>query len=327
MPGCFVLWWCDDEKDVSCVQFCTNGNSNTRIRRAPDRLHANLILLTKVAPQYDDIEQRVCIVLMSDTVWETAPTFCKWNSARYRSLSPERLSEALSELLQCQDEILRQDHPLTVLVPYRNRALHLSELLQGMQHYDPAARIVVANQVDDWPFNAGAVRNIAFLEAVWKYPETSWVCFMDVDNVPQSSLVTIPQPEANQVIKVFGHYHSVGGIWTIRTVDFLKVDGYPTNFWAWGMEDMLLQRRLCLVGHLAIQQPTYVRGCQTVISDPDHERTYNAVSLNQAKFDQNIFEGLTTFQYTVDSLANIQELNCTIIRARITHPSPSQCDL
>ena len=123
------------------------------------------------------------------------------------------------------------DHIVTALVPYRNRQVHLAtliDMLYGYSRRSPVVKkvnIVVVQQNDDFPFNAGAIRNVAFLEAVRLFPDTTWVTFVDVDNVPMDGSVPIKKPEPKELIKVFGHYHSIGGIWSIRVNDFLDVDG------------------------------------------------------------------------------------------------------
>lgn len=61
------------------------------------------------------------------------------------------------------------------------------------------------------------------------------------------------------------------------------------------MEDMLLQKRVCTVGKMTVKQPLYVRGKQHKITDPDHDRDYNAVDVNQTKFESSIFEGLSRY--------------------------------
>lgn len=102
--------------------------------------------------------------------------------------------------------------------------------------------VVVVQQNDNHPFNAGAIRNVAFLEAMKLYPETTWwsivlshlisrITFVDVDNVPMDGSVPIEKPADKTLIKVFGHYHSIGGIWSIRVNDFLDVDGYGSREW------------------------------------------------------------------------------------------------
>lgn len=332
VPGCLVTWWSD--VDINLPSHPWGG----RVQRVQQLEHACLVLLHHSISdmahvcECSNVESK--IVLMGDALFQQSTTFlkkmpfiCCRTPRVFRSLDTVSIESCLTELMQRQQSLLSTTHPLTILIPYRNRALHFAELLAKMQTYCPEARIILVNQVDSLPFNAGAIRNIAFQKAIWMYPETSWVCFMDVDNVPLSKDVVIPKPNAKQVIKVFGHYHSVGGIWTINANDFLQVDGYPSNFWSWGMEDMLLQRRLCLVGGIAIQQPTYVRGCQTAISDPQHDREYSSASRNLRKFEQGEFVGLSETHFNVESESFLPEFNAHIIRIHITNPTPLPEDL
>lgn len=94
------------------------------------------------------------------------------------------------------------------------------------------------------------------------------------------------------------------------------------------MEDMLLQKRVCTVGKMTVKQPLYVRGKQHKITDPDHDRDYNAVDVNQTKFESSIFEGLSRYGfmvwrsdqnrtvYVVDKTDTIDDLHFTLVKAR-----------
>ena len=83
---------------------------------------------------------------------------------------------------------------LVILVPYRDREAQKDIFIPHMKafldnkgiHY----KIIICEQSDDdRPFNRGAIRNIAFIEAVKilnQSPDTTTYCFQDVDFTPKS---------------------------------------------------------------------------------------------------------------------------------------------
>jgi len=72
---------------------------------------------------------------------------------------------------------------MTALVPYRRREKHLASLIDKLYQFSctnktiQRVNIVVVQQNDEHPFNAGAIRNVAFAEALHV-----GVCVEMVDN-------------------------------------------------------------------------------------------------------------------------------------------------
>ena len=111
-------------------------------------------------------------------------------------------------------------------------------------------KIYFSNQMDAREFNRGAIKNIGFLAMKQQYPndyQNITFVFNDVDTMPITknffNYATVPG-----VVKHFyGYEFALGGIVSIRGSDFEKVSGYP-NFWSWGYEDNLLQKRVLAAG-------------------------------------------------------------------------------
>lgn len=136
---------------------------------------------------------------------------------------------------------------IVFIVPYRNRVTHklffskyMITNLQDSIDYE----IYFSYQSDKRAFNRGACKNIGFLAMKHKYPdnykEISFV-FNDIDTVPFEDILDYETTKG--IVKHFyGFDYALGGIVSIKGSDFEKINGFP-NYWGWGMEDAILQKR------------------------------------------------------------------------------------
>jgi len=135
------------------------------------------------------------------------------------------------------------------IVPYRQRLQHkfffsnqMSFLLEKEKDYE----IYFSHQCDNRQFNRGATKNIGFLAMKEKYPQhykDITFVFNDVDTLPFHRLFDY-QTQQGTVKHYYGFEYALGGIVVIKGADFETINGYP-NFWGWGNEDSVLQKR-CL---------------------------------------------------------------------------------
>lgn len=135
-------------------------------------------------------------------------------------------------------------------VPYRDRIEHKTFFDYYMQwvleDYKKDEYIILyIHQKDTRPFNRGAMKNLGFLYMKKHYPHhylgISYV-FHDVDSVPyRKGLLNYRTTEGN-IKHYYGYDFALGGIVSINGKDFEKMNGFP-NYWAWGLEDNILQRR------------------------------------------------------------------------------------
>ena len=144
---------------------------------------------------------------------------------------------------------------LAFIVPYRDRKEHLTFFSVYMKHvlsdYDPKDYIVrFVHQKDARPFNRGGMKNIGFLEIKNEYPDdyqNITFVFNDVDTVPYDKNVIQYETRPGIVKHFYGVQFALGGIFSIKGVDFEKTNGFP-NFWAWGGEDNYMQHRVLQSG-------------------------------------------------------------------------------
>tara|TARA_B110000967_G_scaffold26583_1_gene24308 strand:- start:3116 stop:3856 length:741 start_codon:yes stop_codon:yes gene_type:complete len=136
------------------------------------------------------------------------------------------------------------------LIPYRNREEHKiifqEKMEQIIQKYDKNCELYYCFQNDERTFNRGALKNIGFLAMKEKYPDhyqNITFVFNDIDTFPTESHRLDYATEINTVKHFFGFTYTLGGIVSIKGFDFEKILGYP-NYWGWGYEDNLLQKRI-----------------------------------------------------------------------------------
>jgi hypothetical protein len=205
------------------------------------------------------------------------------------------------------------------IVPYRNRETHkiffsnyMSINLKEKEDYE----IYYSFQSDNKPFNRGASKNIGFLAMRHKYPlhykEITFV-FNDIDTIPYKYIFDYETSKG--IIKHFyGFDYALGGIVSILGSDFESINGFP-NYWGWGMEDALLQKR-CEKKNLLINRSNFFAlGSPEILHLFDGvSRIINKKETLQSK-NENGQDGLTTLfkvKYYIEN--EINNKNCFIIK-------------
>lgn len=149
------------------------------------------------------------------------------------------------------------------IVPYRDRKENRKEFLHRMiniilvDETEPY-EIYFAHQCDNRPFNRGAMKNIGFLAIKSKYPQNykdMTLIFHDVDTYPATKGLLDYTTTPGVVKHFYGFTYALGGIFAIKGADFEKTGGFP-NFWGWGLEDNLIQRR-CITAGLVIDRSNF----------------------------------------------------------------------
>ena len=145
-----------------------------------------------------------------------------------------------------------------IIVPYRDdkkhlRKKHLDEFIKVIpklfSKLDNEFKILIVEQNNkDNRFNRGSLLNIGFDICKDNF---EYFIFHDVDLIPNNELIPYygiypskPIHLANVWKKygVGGKYF--GGVNSFNRKDFMKVNGYPNNYWGWGGEDDELYDRV-----------------------------------------------------------------------------------
>lgn len=200
---------------------------------------------------------------------------------------------------------------IVFIVPYRNRPQHkffFSNYLKTMMNESNLIddyEVYFSHQCDARAFNRGATKNIGFLSIKEKYPndyKNITFVFNDIDTIPFASIFdyeTVPG-----IVKHFyGFDYALGGIVSLNGSDFEAINGFP-NFWGWGMEDNVLQKRCEKIGLKIDRSQFFPIGNPNILHLFDGvQRIINRKDPWRATHDDGI-DGLRTvhkLQYNIDN--------------------------
>ena len=135
-----------------------------------------------------------------------------------------------------------------ILIPYRNREKHLEYFIKNtipyLKKYLNPFKIIIIEQNNDRLFNRGKLLNVGFLEY---FKEGKYFFTHDVDLNPYDKTVKEVYTKIPDQDEIIGIYTSgcdtLGGIIKFEKNTFQKINGFPDNFWGWGVEDKALQNR------------------------------------------------------------------------------------
>lgn len=138
---------------------------------------------------------------------------------------------------------------LGIIVPYRNRFVHLKKFKKSIIDYLDSNSyenyvVIIVEQDDARLFNRGMLLNIGFKEA--EKQGCDYVVFHDVDMLPiyvNYSYHSKPLHLATNFVldddekerTIFDEYF--GGVTMFPVDTFKKIDGYSNKYWGWGYED------------------------------------------------------------------------------------------
>lgn len=142
---------------------------------------------------------------------------------------------------------------LAIIVPYRDREDHLNIFVPHMHEFlkDKGIdyTIFIAEQSDDRPFNYGKLCDIIVTEIGEEY---TYFAFHDIDMLPVSDECDYGYPDfpTHLATNVEAHDNKLpypqyfGGVVLINRDDFENANGYSTEYWGYGFEDLDLLYRL-----------------------------------------------------------------------------------
>jgi hypothetical protein len=210
-----------------------------------------------------------------------------------------------------QDHIEKTPPSRVFIVPYRDRiqhkfffSKHMSFILEDETDYE----IYFSHQCDSRSFNRGATKNIGFLAIKNKYPDhykKMTFIFNDVDTMPFHKLFDY-RATPGIVNHYYGFRYTLGGIVAITGEDFELINGFP-NYWGWGMEDNVLQKRCQQYGLTINRNVFYPIGSQEILQLFDGiSRIINRKDPWRATYDDGL-NGLSTtynIDFTIDAVSS-----------------------
>jgi hypothetical protein len=222
---------------------------------------------------------------------------------------PESIPESMPESMPESTSIKIKIPKIIFIVPYRDRqqqqqffASHMKTVMEDFQKDD--YKIYYLHQNDKREFNRGAMKNAGFLIVREKYPndyKDITLIFNDVDTMPFTKNFLNYETTIGNVKHFYGFEFTLGGIVSIKAGDFEKTLGFP-NFWAWGYEDNLLQKRV-LSSDLKIDRSEYYK-----IMDPNIYQMKDGLTrlVNRKEFESFLsntkdgYNDLSNLEYTIN---------------------------
>nr|BAG51967.1 unnamed protein product [Homo sapiens] len=155
---------------------------------------------------------------------------------------------------------------VAVIIPFRHREHHLRYWLHYLHPILRRQRlrygVYVINQHGEDTFNRAKLLNVGFLEALKEDAAYDCFIFSDVDLVPmddrnlyrcgdQPRHFAIAMDKFGFRLPYAGYF---GGVSGLSKAQFLRINGFPNEYWGWGGEDDDIFNRISLTG-MKISRP------------------------------------------------------------------------
>ncbi|XP_041729211.1 beta-1,4-galactosyltransferase 3 [Coregonus clupeaformis] len=203
-------------------------------------------------------------------------------------------------------------HRTAIIIPHRNREHHLKFLLYYLHPFLQRQQlnygIYVIHQAGNYTFNRAKLMNVGFREAM---REEDWDClfFHDVDLIPEDDRNTymcdVNPKHAAIAMDKFGYklpYKMYfGGVSALSPLHYLKMNGFPNNYWGWGGEDDDIGVRVSL-GGMFISRPSVKVGRYKMIKHKlDKGNDVNPRRFNMLAKTRQMWklDGMNTVEYEV----------------------------
>jgi hypothetical protein len=223
-----------------------------------------------------------------------------------------------------------------IIIPYRNRQPHLEYFLNNAwPHIEKNlenTKLAIIEQNGGKNFNRGKVLNVGYD----LHKDAEYLYFNDVDTNPtEKTIINLYSklPAVNEIISIYSAQCSfLGGTLKIRTSDFKEINGFPNDFWGWGIEDRALYNRSCYFNKVVQRNlfPETITQEDFTIFDDIKDKTYDPqywlkdhfeykCCLNESKevqYKHLMRSGLNNLDYSVISretlMPNVEKIKIDI---------------
>ncbi|XP_016421155.1 beta-1,4-galactosyltransferase 1-like isoform X1 [Sinocyclocheilus rhinocerous] len=208
---------------------------------------------------------------------------------------------------------------VAIIIPFRHRDEHLKYWLYYLhpilQRQQLDYGIYVINQDGEDTFNRAKLLNIGYAEALKEYDYDCFV-FSDVDLIPMDDrnfYKCYNQPRHLSVsMDKFGfrlpYAQYFGGVSSLSKEQYLKINGFPNNYWGWGGEDDDIFNRVSSKG-MSISRPDGVIGrCRMIRHDRDKQNDPNPQRFDRIAHTRETMasDGISSLTYNVVNIEKDQ---------------------
>ncbi|CAM5124355.1 unnamed protein product [Natator depressus] len=200
-----------------------------------------------------------------------------------------------------------------VIIPHRNRETHLRHLLYYLhpflQRQQLQYGIYVIHQAGNSTFNRAKLLNVGVKEAL---RDEEWDCLFlhDVDLIPENdhNLYTCDPWSPKHVsiaMNKFGYSlpyaQYFGGVSALTPNQYLKMNGFPNEYWGWGGEDDDIATRVRLAGMKISRPPVSVGHYKMVKHKGDQGNEENPHRFDLLIRTQRMWtqDGMNSLSYTL----------------------------
>ncbi|XP_026169235.1 beta-1,4-galactosyltransferase 2 [Mastacembelus armatus] len=199
---------------------------------------------------------------------------------------------------------------VAIIIPFRHRENHLKYWL----HYlHPILRrqkidygIYIINQLGEDTFNRAKLLNVGYTEAL---KDTEYDCFIfsDVDLIPmddrnlyhcydQPRHFAIAMDKFGFRLPYAGYF---GGVSGLSKKQFLKINGFPNEYWGWGGEDDDIYNRITLNGMKVSRPDVRIGRFRMIKHERDKHNEPNPQRFNKIQNTKNTMkkDGISSLTY------------------------------
>ncbi|KAG7458925.1 hypothetical protein MATL_G00225690 [Megalops atlanticus] len=201
---------------------------------------------------------------------------------------------------------------VALIIPFRHRDEHLKYWLYYLhpilQRQQLDYGVYVINQYGEETFNRAKLLNVGYVEALKEYDYDCFV-FSDVDLIPMDDRNTYKcysQPRHLSVsMDKFGfklpYFQYFGGVSSLSKEQYLKINGFPNNYWGWGGEDDDIYNRVSFKG-MSISRPDGTIGkCRMIRHQRDKKNEPNPQRFDRIAHTRETMDrdGINSLEYKV----------------------------
>ncbi|XP_077413967.1 beta-1,4-galactosyltransferase 2 [Vanacampus margaritifer] len=201
---------------------------------------------------------------------------------------------------------------VAIIIPFRHRENHLKYWL----HYlHPILRrqkidygIYIINQLGEDTFNRAKLLNVGYAEAL-KDGDYNCFIFSDVDLIPmddrnlyhcydQPRHFAIAMDKFGFRLPYAGYF---GGVSGLSKKQFLKINGFPNEYWGWGGEDDDIYNRITLNGMKVSRPDVRIGRYRMIKHERDRHNEPNPQRFNKIQNTKNTMkkDGISSLTYRV----------------------------